>query len=109
MLLVEVLLPKYVHRRIASKLLRQHREVVKSVIRHTKTRTAYVLLEETPKGWWLALRILKEGAGRLYILREVKYLDIPSKIMELSFKDAWDPEYSQVIEEELKKWGVRNG
>ncbi|MEM1673225.1 MAG: hypothetical protein QW448_04560 [Thermofilaceae archaeon] len=68
-----------------------------------------MLLEETPKGWWLALRILKEGTGRLYILKEVKYLDIPSKIMELSFKDVWDPEYSQVIEEELRKWGVGNG
>lgn len=105
MLLIEVPLPRYVYRRlIASK---QYQDVIKNIVRHVRSGTTFVLLEDSPKGWWAALKILREGAGKLYIAREIKYLDVPSRIMDLSFKKRWRPQYSQVIEEELKKWGLK--
>ena len=63
-------------------------------------------IEDCPKGWWVALKILREGYGKLYVLREVKYMDIPSKLMELSMERRWRPEYERVIEEELSRWGL---
>lgn len=109
MLLVEIRLPKYLHRKLANRLKSRYNDVVRKILRHAKSNTTFVLLERSPKGWWLALRILREGEGKLHIIETVKYLDIPSRVLELSFKEEWKPEYSQVIEKELVEWGLENG
>jgi len=108
MLLVEITVPQYVHNRIVVLSKRTYRDVVKEVTRSKASGITRVFIEDCPRGWWLALKILREGTGKLYVLREVKYMDVPSKVMELSMKHKWKPEYEKEIEEELKRWGLRN-
>lgn len=108
MLLVEMSLPRYVHNQLASRARRWYKDAVKNLVRDIKSSTTFVFLEESPRGWWVALRILREGTGKLYMVREIKYMDVPSKIMELSFEEKWDPKYNHIIEEELNRWGLKN-
>jgi alpha-amylase/alpha-mannosidase (GH57 family) len=105
MILVEVLIPKNVYTRI---LMQMRRGAFRDVIlemRKSKGATR-VFLKNSPKGWWAALRILREGAGKLYVLKEVSYMDIPSKVLEIGMKERWSPEFERIIEEELRRWGL---
>lgn len=108
LLLVEVTLPGYAHKRLYSKVRRLYKDTLQNFVRDGRKNTTYVFLKDSPKGWWVALSILREGAGKLYMVKEVKYMDIPSMIMELSFKEEWSSQYEQVIEEQLEKWGLKN-
>ncbi len=108
MLLIEVLVPQYVHNRIVALSKQTYKDVVKEVTRSRTSGVTRVFIEDCPKGWWVALKILREGSGKLYLLREVKYMDIPSKVMELSMKRRWRPEYGEEIEEELRRWGLKH-
>lgn len=108
MLLVEVSVPLYVHTRILKASKQTYSDVVKEVTRSRANGLTRVFIEDCPKGWWVALKILREGSGKLYVLREVKYMDIPSKVMELSMKRRWRPEYGEIIERELKEWGLKH-
>jgi hypothetical protein len=104
MLLVEVSAPWYIYRRI---LMRQRRGWDDVIIEINKSRKGVirVFIKDTPKGWWLALRILRDGVGDLYILKKVGYMDIPSKVLEIGFtKNRWSPIYEGIIDEELRKW-----
>jgi hypothetical protein len=105
MLLAEVSAPWYIYRRI---LMRQRRGWDDVIIEINKSRKGVirVFIKDTPKGWWVALRILHEGVGDLYILKKVGYMDIPSKVLEIGMKDRWSPEYEGIIGEELRKWGL---
>ena len=108
MLLVEIRAPYYVYKRI---LLRKkqgaYKDIIKDLVRSRKSGITRVFIEDCPKGWWVALKILREGIGKLYMLEEIKYMDIPSRVMELSMKRLWKPAYEGVIEEELKKWRLK--
>jgi len=108
MLLVEVLVPRYQHKHIVAMSKQLYKDVIKEVTRSRATHITRAFIEDSPKGWWVALKILREALGRLYILKEVKYLDIPSKVMELSMSHLWDLKYEEIIEEELRKWGLKN-
>jgi len=108
MLLVEMNIPYFVHNRIVTMSKQSYRDVVKEITRSKSSGLTRVFIEDCPKGWWVALKMLREGSGKLYLLREVKYMDIPSKLMELSMKRYWEPEYEKVIEEELKRWGLKH-
>ena len=107
MIMVELEVPFYVYARLW-KRLKRHSDVVKEISRSGSTHTTRIFIEDSPRGWWLALKILREGVGKLYILREVKYLEIPSKLMELSTKRKWELEYEKIIAEELARWGLKN-
>jgi len=106
MLMVEISIPRYVHKKLRKNIRRAYNDIVKEVVR-SRSSVTRVFIEDCPKGWWLALQILREGSGRLYLMKEVKYIDIPSKVMELSMKHEWSPEYENEIEEELRKWGLK--
>jgi hypothetical protein len=109
MLLVEVSIPAYVYK----KLLRSSKngglkDVVVDVTRSRRSNIVRVIIRDIPKGWWVALRILREGTGKLYMLKEVSYLDIPSKVLKLSMDIKWKQEYEKVVDEELRRWGLRH-
>jgi len=108
MLLVEMNVPHFVHNQIVALCKRTYKDVVKEVTRSKSSWLTRVFIEDSPRGWWVALKILQKGSGRLYLLREVKYMDIPSKLMELSMELYWKPEYEKVIEEELRRWGLKH-
>jgi hypothetical protein len=108
MLLVEVNIPLYLHRKIYSKKVGDLKDVILDVTRSRGFNITRVFVKETPKGWWVALRILREGSGKLYMLREINYMDIPSKLLKLSMNVDWKPEYEKIMNEELKKWGLRH-
>ena len=107
MILVEIRAPYYVYKKI---LLRKrqgtYKDIVKDLVRSRKSGVTRVFIENCPKGWWVALKILREGSGKLYILEEVSYMDVPSKVIELSMKRRWRPKYEEIIRKELKKWGL---
>jgi hypothetical protein len=105
-ILVEIQIPPYIHKKIASRTRKSYNDVVREVTRSRKTGLTRIFIENCPKGWWLALALLREGAGTMYILRSVGIMDIPSKVLELS-KESWKLEFESVIEEELKKWGLK--
>lgn len=110
-MLVELNVPKYVYMRLfgRKRKVSPYKDVIKEITRSKSTGATRVFIEDSPKGWWVAVKIFREGGfGKLYVLREVKYLDIPSKVMELSMERNWKPEYEEIIEEELRKWGLRN-
>jgi len=107
-ILVEVNIPKYIYQRILlRKKLGAYRGVVEDIVKSRKSGITRVFIKYCPKGWWVALKILREGSGKLYILEEVSYMDVPSRVMELSMKRRWKPEYEEIIERELKKWGLK--
>jgi len=108
MLLVEMNVPRYMYMQIVALAKGNYRDVIREVTKSKSTGFTRVFIEDSPKGWWVALKILRKGSGRLYLLREVKYMDIPSKLMELSMELYWKPEYEKVIEEELKRWGLNH-
>ena len=108
MLLVEVNVPQYVHKRIITASKQTYRDVIKEITRSKTSGITRVFVEDCPRGWWVALKILREGTGKLYILKEVKYMDVPSKVMELSMKRRWRPEYEKEIDKELRRWGLKN-
>jgi len=108
MLMVELNVPRYVWKHISNLTKKIYRDVVIELTKARTTSICRVFIKDCPRGWWVALKILREGSGKLYILREVKYLDIPSKVMELSVEQEWKPEYEKIIEEELRKWGLKN-
>ncbi len=105
-MLVEVNIPQYVHQRIIVRARKNYRDVIKEVSRSRTSGVTRVFIEDCPKGWWVALKILREGSGKLYLLREVKYMEIPSKVMEISMKRRWKPEYEEIIKKELDEWGL---
>lgn len=107
MLLVELNIPQYVYQRIA-KARKNYKDVIKEITRSKSSGLTRVFIKDCPRGWWVALKILREGSGKLYLLREFKYMDMPSKIMELSMEGYWKPEYEKVIEEELRRWGLKH-
>jgi hypothetical protein len=84
----------------------EYKDIIKDVVKSRKSGTIIILIENSPKGWWLVLKILREGTGKLYTIKEVAYMDIPSKVMELSMDAEWKPEYDNIIKEELKRWGL---
>jgi hypothetical protein len=107
MILVEVLIPKNVYTKILTKKRRGvFGDVILEVRRSKGANVTRVFIKNSPKGWWAALRILREGAGKLYILKEVSYMDIPSKVLEIGMKERWSPEFERIIEEELRRWGL---
>jgi len=108
MLMVEVNVPQYIHQRIIVRASKSYKDIIKEITRSRTTGITRVFIEDCPKGWWAALKILREGSGKLYILKEIKYMDIPSKVMEISMKRRWRPEYEKEIDEELRRWGLRN-
>jgi len=108
MLLVEINVPFYVYQRLYVRSKSSFKDVIKEIVRSRRSGLTRVFIEDCPKGWWAALKILREGTGKLYILKEVKYMDVPSKIMELSMKRRWRPEYEKEIDEELRRWGLKN-
>ena len=108
MLIVELNVPRYIYQRIYMRIRKGYRDVVKDIVKSRKSGIVRVFIEDSPRGWWVALKVLREGSGKLYVVKEVKYMDIPSKVMELSMKRRWNPEYGQIIEEELRKWGLKN-
>ena len=109
MLLVEVNVPNYVYKRLLlRRKLGAYKGIVRDIVKSRKSGITRVFIEDCPKGWWVALKILREGTGKLYILKEVKYMDVPSKVMELSMKRRWRPEYEKEIDEELRRWGLKN-
>jgi hypothetical protein len=105
MLLLELQVPPYVYKKILEKTKKYYNDVVKDVVKSKKTRTARIFIENTPRGWWVALTLLREGPGTIYILKSVSIIDIPSKILELS-RENWNNEFEKIIREELKKWGL---
>jgi len=109
MLLVEVSIPAYTYKRLLRRSKKgSFKDVVVDVTRSRRSNTVKVIIRDVPKGWWVALRILREGTGKLYMLKEVSYLDIPSKVLKLSMDIEWKQEYEKVIDEELKRWGLRH-
>jgi hypothetical protein len=107
MILVEVLIPKNVYTRILTKKRKGvFGDVILEMRRPKGANITRVFLKNSPKGWWAALRILREGAGKLYILKEVSYMDMPSKVLEIGMKERWSPEFERIIEEELRRWGL---
>jgi hypothetical protein len=106
-LLVEISAPRSIYWKIVkwrkSNVLG---DVILELSRSRGSGVTRAFIKNTPKGWWLALRILHEGAGNLYMLKKVDYMDIPSKIMEIGMKDRWSPEFEGIIDEELRKWGL---
>ena len=106
MLMVEVKVPTYVHQRIFMRVKKNYTDVTAEITRVKGKNNTRLIIDETPKGWWLALRILREGQGKLYHLKEIQYMEIPSKLMELSFKNRWDDSWEELIRKELKKWGL---
>lgn len=101
-------MPDYVFARI-SKTLRKLKEsgTIKEVTKSRASGLTRVFIEESPMGWWVALKLINMGTGKLYVVREVGYLDVPSVVMELARKPTWKPEYAEVIERELKAWGLK--
>jgi len=108
MLLVEMNVPRFVHEQIVTMSKQDYRDVVIEVTRSKASGLTRVFIKDSSKGWWVALKILQKGSGKLYLLREVKYMDIPSKLMELSMERYWRSEYEKVIEEELRRWGLKH-
>jgi hypothetical protein len=107
MLLAEVMVPQNGYRNILS-LTNNYKNVVVSAERSRKTGITRVFIKNTPEGWWLALRIISMGAGKLYILKEISIMDIPSKILELGFKEKkWKPEFKDIIDGELRRWRLK--
>ena len=101
-------MPDYVFARI-SKMLRKLKGsgTIKEVTKSRSAGLTRIFIEESPLGWWIALKLINMGTGKLYVVREVGYLDVPSVVMELAMKPAWKPEYAEVIEKELKAWGLK--
>lgn len=89
------------------KLRKRHEDTIEDIIRKRNGKTI-IFLKNTPKGWWLAVKLVREYSGKLHILNEVGYMDIPSRLMELSFERRWKPEYESEIKKELEKWGLRH-
>ena len=92
------------HKRLLD--LRKRHDVIEDIIRKRGGRTL-IFLKNTPKGWWFAVKFMREFSGKLYILNQVGYMDIPSRLMELSFQKRWKPEYEKEIETVLETWGVK--
>ena len=84
---------------------RNHKDAINDIIK--RSDKMIIFLKNTPKGWWLAIKFMREFSGKLYILNQVGYMDIPSRLMELSFEKRWKIEYEKEIEDVLKKWGVK--
>jgi hypothetical protein len=106
-LLVEISVPKSIYRKFYMwKKSKVFGDVILEVSSSRGSGVTRVFIKNTPKGWWLALRILREGAGDLYMLKKVGYMDIPSKVLEIGMKDRWSPIYEGIIGEELRKWGL---
>lgn len=107
MLLVEISVPKSIYWKIHKWKKGIFGDVILELSSSRGSGVTRVFIKNTPKGWWLALRILHEGAGNLYILKRVGYMDIPSKVMEICFKNKqWRPVFEGIIDEELRKWGL---
>jgi len=104
-IMIELTLPLLEHRRLFANMKMYYRDVVIEISRSKSIGVTRIFLEDTPKGWWLATRLLRKYPGKLYKLQETKYIDIPSKIMELSRK-RWNPKMNEEIERALKEWGV---
>jgi len=89
------------------RLWKIHKDTIEDIVKKRESKTI-IFLKDTPKGWWLAVRLMRECSGKLYILKEVGYMDIPSKLMELSFERRWRLEYESIVERELKNWGLKD-
>ncbi|MCC6057265.1 MAG: hypothetical protein LM583_11360 [Desulfurococcaceae archaeon] len=110
MLLISINLPNYVYRKLRILMKsNEYKDVIKDMVKSRKTGSIIILIENSPKGWWLALKILREGSGKLYMIKEVTYMDIPSKVMELSMDAEWKSGYDKIIKEELRRWGLMQG
>ena len=109
MMLVELAgIPMHVHRQIR-KQLQRHVDVTIDVLRSRKNRVTRVFLKETPKGWWLALRIMTKGPSKLYRLVEISEVDVPSALLEASLKNRWTPELERRVAKALEEWGGASG
>jgi len=107
MLLILINLPNYVYRRLRALMKsKEYKDTIKDIVKSRKSGVVIIFIENSPKGWWLVLKILREGIGRLYTIKEVTYMDIPSRVVELSMEAKWKPEYDNIIKEELKRWGL---
>ena len=105
LILVKIKAPYYVYRKILSQRRQgTYKGIIKDLIK--KSDVIWVFIKNCPKGWWVALRILRESPGKLYILKEVNYMDVPSKVIELSAEYEWKPEYEEMIKKELEGWGL---
>jgi hypothetical protein len=107
MLMVELYVPRYEWKRIIDLIKKSYKDVV---IEMTKARASGIIrifIKDCPKGWWLAMKLSWRGLGKIYMLKRVDYIDIPSVIIELSKKRIWKPEYEDIIEKELRKWGLK--
>ncbi len=63
LLMVELNIPRYVHIRINEASKRTYKDVIKEVSRSRKSGITRVFIEDCPRGWWVALKILREGTG----------------------------------------------
>jgi len=114
MLLIELKeLPLYVHKQILrlyyikNKKTGQYiyRDVLKEISRNGRTAITRVFIEGSPKGWWLALRIMMKGPSRLYRLVEVKELDLPSVLLKASLEEEWNLNLEREVEKALREGG----
>jgi hypothetical protein len=107
MLVIEAKLPHREHKKLRDLMKKKgFKKILKGVIKSPKAGITTIFIENSPKGLWLALRILHRGNGKLYLLKEINPMDIPSRIIELSLESEWRANYSKIIKEELEKWEV---
>lgn len=106
-------IPRYVHFQIRDiQEADEHREKRQGIpadivdILRSRRGTTYVFIRETPKGWWLALRIKMKGPSRLYRLVEVKELDLPSALLKASLRRKWASSLEKEVSKALRKGGL---
>lgn len=79
---------------VLARMRKSGARVVKDIIR--KDGKVYVILDESPKGWWLALKISRMGAAsKIYVAREIDILDLPPEAVQASKKRRWINKYSR--------------
>lgn len=98
-------IPRYIHKQIRN-MEYKHKNTIIDVSRSRSTNTTRVFIKETPKGWWLALRIKMKGPSKLFRLVEVKELDLPSVLLKASLRRRWTPRLEGEVSKALRKGGI---
>jgi len=97
--------PRHIHKRIRN-MKYTYKDTIIDVIKSRATNTTRVIIKETPKGWWLALRVKMKAPSRLYRLVEMKELDLPSILLKASLKRRWTLTLERNVSKALKEVGL---
>ncbi|GEM_PF-7036850 len=98
-------LPPSRYTKLFHKLKKEKGKDIEEIFPSRSRRSLKIVFKKSPYSFWIILRLLSKNIGKLFIMREINPLDIPSGLLKLS-ECEWNEEVERKISRAMSKWKI---